>query len=138
MSAVQHIPDLSSEFTFKAVRSGGKGGQNVNKVSTKVELYFTIATSTLLSEDQKQILLQKCSHLLNSDGELRLVCEEARSQLKNKQLVTEKLYELFAKSLTPVKKRVKTKTPKSVVAKRINDKKIAGEKKQLRKKPDLD
>lgn len=138
MSTLSNIPDLSSEITYKAVRSGGKGGQNVNKVSTKVELYFTISTSTLLSEDQKQILQQKCSHLLNSEGELRLVCEEARSQLKNKQLVTEKLYELFSKALIPVKKRVKTKIPKSVVAKRINDKKITGEKKIMRKKPDVD
>ena len=138
MSAINVIPDLSAEFTFKAVRSGGKGGQNVNKVSTKVELYFTIGNSQLLSEAQKQVLTQKLQHLPNSEGELRIVCEEARSQLKNKQLVIEKLYALFEKALTPVKKRVKTKTPKSVIAKRIKDKKIAGEKKSMRKKPDLD
>lgn len=138
MLPIQIIPDLSSEFTFKAVRSSGKGGQNVNKVSTKVELYFNISQSMLLSVEQKTILEQKLSHLLNSEGELRLVCEDSRSQLKNKEIVIDKLYDLFDKALMPVKKRVKTKTPKSVIAKRIKDKKIAGEKKSLRRKPDLD
>jgi ribosome-associated protein len=138
MLPIQIIPDLSSEFTIKAVRSSGKGGQNVNKVSTKVELYFNIAESVLLSLEQKTLLQEKLSHLLNSEGELRVVCEDSRSQLKNKQIAIDKLYELFDKALLPVKKRVKTKTPKSVIAKRIKDKKIAGEKKSMRKKPDLD
>ena len=96
--------DLTQECTFKAVRSGGKGGQNVNKVSSKVELYFSISDSQILTAEQKEILLQ----------------------------------ELIIKALTPVKKRIKTKTPKAVKEKRIKEKKIKGDVKSLRRKPDVE
>ncbi len=129
------VPKLDAEFTFKAVRSGGKGGQNVNKVSSKVELYFSIDNSLILSEDEKIILTEKLKNLISEEGLIRIVSDEDRSQLRNKSRVIEKFYEVITKALTPVKKRVKTKTPKGVKEKRIQEKKIRGEVKSLRKKP---
>lgn len=131
-------PDLTSECSFKAVRSGGKGGQNVNKVSSKVELYFSIANSQILSVGQKEILLVKLSNRIKEDGFIRIVCDEDRSQLRNKNKTIEKLHELINKALTPVKKRIKTKTPKAVKEKRIKEKKIKGVVKNLRKRPDVE
>ncbi len=130
--------DLSPECSFKAVRSGGKGGQNVNKVSSKVELYFSISDSQILTAEQKEILLQKLSNRIPEDGFIRIVCDEDRSQLRNKNKAIEKLHELIIKALTPVKKRIKTKTPKAVKEKRIKEKKIKGDVKSLRRKPDVE
>ncbi|HNA58494.1 MAG TPA: alternative ribosome rescue aminoacyl-tRNA hydrolase ArfB [Chitinophagales bacterium] len=115
--------DIISECTFKAVRSSGKGGQHVNKTSTKVELYFSIADSALFQDEEKAILLTKLGHLIASDGYLRLTCEEARSQRENKILVIEKFIKLIDKALIPPKKRVKTKKPKAAVEKRLTEKK---------------
>lgn len=138
MEPIQILPDLYSELNFKASLSGGKGGQHVNKVSTKIELYFNVGSSQLLSDKQQEILLEKLSHLISDDGALRITCDKTRSQNQNKQLAIQKLYELLEKSLKPVKKRIKTKVPKSVVAKRISNKKKVGEKKSLRKKPNIE
>lgn len=132
------IPDLSSEFIFKAVRSSGKGGQNVNKVSSKIELYFTIPASQLLSELQKQILTEKLRHLMNEEGTIRIVAQEDRSQKRNKEIAIEKINLLLGRALTPEKKRVKTKTPRSVKEKRIADKKLRSDIKTMRRKPGLD
>lgn len=132
------LPDLSPEYIFKAVRSGGKGGQNVNKVSTKVELYFNISQSNLLTTEQKNILLAKLGHLLNEEGVLRITSDASRSQKQNKDDTIQKLNLLLIKALTPVKKRVKTKTPKAVKEKRLNEKKIKSEIKLSRRRPPLD
>lgn len=128
--------NLSGEFIFKAVRSSGKGGQNVNKVSSKIELYFNIPNSEKLNEKQKQILSEKLQHLMNDEGTIRIVSQEDRSQLKNKEIAISKFNTLISKALTPVKKRVKTKTPRGVKEKRIADKKVRSEVKSLRKKPE--
>lgn len=132
------IPDLSNECIFKAVRSSGKGGQHVNKVSTKIELYFSITDSLILDEKQKNILLEKLSHLLNEENVLRITSDTHRSQKQNKEEALNKLQILITKALTPQKKRIKTKTPKGVVAKRREEKKRKSEVKHLRKKPGLD
>ncbi|MFN0275536.1 MAG: alternative ribosome rescue aminoacyl-tRNA hydrolase ArfB [Chitinophagales bacterium] len=134
----ESFPVLTNECTFKAVRSGGKGGQHVNKVSTKVELYFSIKDSLQLNEIQKSILLQKLHHLLNEEGELRITSDTSRSQLKNKEEAINKLHHLIRKTLTPQKKRIKTKTPKAAKTRRKVDKKKLSETKQLRRKPGLD
>ena len=130
------IPDLSSECIYKAVRSSGKGGQNVNKVSSKVELYFTLQNSVLLNAVQKETIHKKLGNRINEEGILRIVCEEDRSQLRNKKNATEKLHALIEKALQPVKKRVPTKTPKEAKRKRLVSKRMQSLKKELRKKPE--
>src|SRR5438093_3823811 len=99
---------LLNEVTFKAVRSGGKGGQNINKVSTKVELYFDVDASKILSEEQKEIILKKISSKISEEGILKLSTDTERSQFANKELVSEKFVALIQKALTPKKKRVAT------------------------------
>ncbi len=133
-----HLPDLSSEYIFKAVRSSGKGGQHVNKVSTKIELYFNVLDSSLLTDNQKQIITHKLPHLINEGGVMRIVADEERSQLRNKMHAIKKLNDHLHRALTPVKKRIPTKTPKSVKEKRIREKKMTSETKAGRKKPDID
>jgi ribosome-associated protein len=130
------VPELSPELTIKAVRSSGAGGQHLNKVSTKIEVYFNIPASRLLHADQKQLLMEKLHHMLNEEGTLRVVSQASRSQVKNKEIAIGKLQRLIEKALTPAKKRLKTKAPRSVAEKRIAGKKQRSEIKSLRKKPD--
>ena len=134
---LSHIPDLSSEFVFQASRSSGPGGQNVNKVNSRVELRFDIPNSVLLSEEQKQVLLNKLASKLTTDGILQLVSQAERSQLMNKEKCVEKFYILIKKALTPQKKRKATRPTKASVEKRIQEKKQTGEKKSLRGKIDF-
>ena len=101
--------DFYGEFTFITSRSGGAGGQNVNKVSTKVELRFHVDTSLLLTDEEKQLLNKKSESKITNEGFLQIVSQEERSQLKNKQLCVKKFYELLKKSLTKPKKRKPTK-----------------------------
>ncbi|WP_108422395.1 alternative ribosome rescue aminoacyl-tRNA hydrolase ArfB [Flagellimonas amoyensis] len=128
---------VHSELAFKAVRSGGAGGQHVNKVSSKVELTFNIPTSEGLSDAEKERLLLKLSSRLTNEGTLLLQCDEARSQHKNKELVVKRFYEVLKKALEVPKKRKATKPTKSSVEKRLQSKKKASEKKEGRKPPDL-
>lgn len=132
------LSDLSSEFNFKAVRSGGKGGQHVNKVSTKIELYFSVTQSRILSDNQKKLLQTKLKHLLNEDGIIRITADTHRSQKQNKEEAVQKLQLLIVKALTPQKKRIKTRLPTSVKLKRGEEKMKRSDLKQQRKKPDLD
>jgi ribosome-associated protein len=126
--------DFSPEFNFTASRSSGPGGQNVNKVSTRVELRFDVKGSALLSEDEKEIILARLSNKINSQGELIIVAQKDRSQLKNREKVIEIFYTLFVKALTPVKKRKPTKPSRAVKERRLEEKQIQSEKKERRKK----
>ena len=121
---------------FKAVRSSGAGGQNVNKVSSKVVLSFDLKNSQALSDEEKVLLETKLSSRLTSEKILILNCDEDRSQLKNKAIVTKRFLDIIAAGLVVPKIRKATKIPKSVIRKRIKDKKNVAEIKKTRRKPD--
>jgi ribosome-associated protein len=125
--------DFSSELKFNTSRSGGKGGQNVNKVSSKVELGFDVGASQILTEEQKALLFQKLESRINKEGVLKIVSQTDRSQLVNKQIVLKLFFELLEKAFRKEKKRVKTKPSKASKRKRIEGKKRLSEKKALRK-----
>lgn len=125
---------LKRELTFSTARSSGPGGQNVNKVNTKVELRFHVQNSAVLTEEQKHILLSKLSNKLSTDGELIIVSQSTRSQLKNKQEAIVKFIDLIYKTLKPRKKRVPTKPTKASKEKRLENKKRNSEIKQGRRK----
>ena len=127
---------LLSEVTFSASRGGGPGGQNVNKVSTKVELRFPVNESQALTETQKQCLLSKLKNRITTSDELVLTSSAERTQWRNREKVTQKFFELLEKALTPPKKRIKTKPTKASKLKRIENKKKQGKKKDLRKPPE--
>jgi ribosome-associated protein len=131
-----NIPDLSLEFQFLTSRSSGPGGQNVNKVNSKVELRFDIQNSILLSEDQKIILFQKLAAKISADGILSVVSQRHRSQLSNKEDAVTKFYLILGKALKPVKRRKRTSPSKSSVEKRLSGKRIKAEIKQSRQKID--
>lgn len=126
---------IVSELTFKAVRSSGAGGQNVNKVASKVVLTFDLNTSKALTDEQKSLLLSKIPTRFTTDNILILNCDEDRSQLKNKTIVIKRFLELIKNALVVPKVRKATKIPKSVIRKRIKDKKSLSEIKQSRRKP---
>ncbi len=128
---------IISELNFKAVRSSGAGGQNVNKVSSKVVLSFDLVNSQSLSEEEKERSQRKLKSKLTLDGILILNCDEDRSQLKNKEIVTKRFLEMIEKSLVIPKERKATRIPKSVIEKRLKDKSSNSEIKQNRKKPEL-
>ena len=133
MEAVKII----SELQFKAVRSSGAGGQNVNKVSSKVVLSFDLKASQALSEEEKALLEMKLATRLTNDQILILNCDEDRSQLKNKEIVIRRFMEIIKQGLLVPKERKPTKIPKSVIRKRIHDKRNLSELKQNRRKPDV-
>ncbi|TKC04645.1 aminoacyl-tRNA hydrolase [Pedobacter polaris] len=130
--------ELIKEVTFKTSRSGGKGGQNVNKVSSKVELIFNLQQSSFFTDEEKTLLNERLANRLDIEGNLHIVSQEDRSQLLNKQRTILKLTNLLTKSLQVQKKRKPTKIPKGVIEKRLNNKSITSSKKENRKKPGLD
>jgi len=136
MTETNYIPDLSSEFIFQASRSSGPGGQNVNKVNSKVELRFNIQNSAILSDNQKEILLSKLTAKISSDGFLIVISQGDRSQLVNKEDAINKLYRLLEKALKPVKTRKRTKPTKGSIEKRLTEKRIKSDIKQNRQKLD--
>jgi ribosome-associated protein len=125
--------DFSDEFVFQASRSSGPGGQNVNKVSSKVELRFNIANSTLLTDDEKALITTKLCTKINKVGELILIAQTARSQFKNKEKVIAKFYMLIEMALTPRKKRINTRPTKASVEKRLEYKRVKSQLKANRK-----
>ena len=126
--------ELIKECVFKTARSGGKGGQNVNKVETKVELWFNISDSQKLTEEEKALLLLKLANKLDKDNNLHLQEQSDRTQLKNKELLITKFYKLVLQAFKVSKPRKATKVSKAIKAKRSENKKAKSELKQLRKK----
>lgn len=127
------LENLHKEVTYRTSRSGGAGGQNLNKVSTKVELLFDVDSSMALTDRQKKIVIEKLANRISQDGVLSLKCDETRSQLTNKEIVLERFLNLIKTALAPVKKRRPTKPSKLSVRKRLNNKKKLSEKKANRK-----
>lgn len=128
-----NLSALEKELNFKTSRSGGAGGQHVNKVSSKVELIFDVENSQILSEEEKALINTKLANRIDNEGLLHLQCDETRSQLKNKTLVIERFNTLLKKAFTPIKKRKQTKPSKSAVKKRLENKKRNADKKEARK-----
>lgn len=131
-------PGIINECIYTSARSGGPGGQNVNKVSSKVELRFNVPQSRVLSDPEKSLILDRLRKKINNNGELILTSQLERSQIRNKIHVTEKFLSLIYKALLPSKIRVPTTPTISSKKKRIENKKRQGEKKKLRNTPEIE
>jgi len=129
---------LKKELTYKTARSGGPGGQHANKVSTKVILYFDLGRSHGLNPREKTILSDKLEKRLTTDGLLILSCDSSRSQLQNKNKVTERFISLLRASLKRTKRRIATRASRRVKQKRADQKKRHSEKKAMRRKSNFD
>jgi ribosome-associated protein len=123
--------DILTEVTFKTSRSGGKGGQHVNKTESRVSLFFNVLNSKVLTEEQIETLKQKLS--LSIEGTFQVDCETSRSQLRNKDMCVQKFYFILFESLASQKKRKRTKPSKAAIRKRLKSKKHRAEIKQNRK-----
>ncbi|KQN33474.1 peptide chain release factor 1 [Pedobacter sp. Leaf41] len=129
--------EILKSVTFKTSRSGGKGGQNVNKVSSKVELILDLDNATFFNEEEKVLLKSRLENRMDNDGLLHIVSQEERSQLLNKEKTIAKLIDLLKRSLQIQKKRKSTKIPKAVIQKRLKNKAAVSEKKKNRSTRDF-
>jgi ribosome-associated protein len=136
MKTALPLKDLQSELSFKTSRSGGAGGQNVNKVSTKVEINFDIAASNILTSEQKTLLLEKLGSQLTKEGMLQIISQTERTQLGNKTKAIEKFYKILEKAFFVPKKRKPTKPSKSAKERRLISKKKHSEIKRMRARID--
>ena len=126
--------ELIREVTFNTARSSGPGGQNVNKVETKVELHFNVMLSRVLSDKEKDVVVTRLKNLINANNEIVITSQQSRSQLQNKRIAVQKFLTLLNNALKPTKKRIVTKPTKASVKKRLESKRKHSEKKNFRKK----
>lgn len=129
--------EIEKEFNLKAIRSSGSGGQHVNKVATKIELSFNVELSQSLTQEQKQIIIDKLASRLTKENVLIIQCSETRSQLKNKRIAIQKAISIIEEALVINPERKPTKIPKAVIKKRLKSKRLNSEKKANRRKPDI-
>lgn len=130
---MNHLPDISPEISYRTARSGGKGGQHVNKVETAVTAFWNVGESRLFSEEEKERISLKLSNRISKGGFLIVKSTESRSQLDNKENARHKLMKLVTQALKISKKRKATKPSKSSVERRLQDKKRASDKKANRR-----
>jgi len=130
--------NFDDEFMFSASRSSGPGGQNVNKVNTRVELRFDVISSKVIDENEKNILFNRLPTKITRDGILIIVSQTGRSQYENRLRVIEKFRALIRKALTPEKKRIRTRPTTTSKLKRLEEKKLRARKKERRKSVDDD
>ena len=128
---------LLTEFTFKAIRSSGPGGQHVNKVSSKVVLSVDLLASKGLSSQEKDLLRKSIAARLKNDGILQLSCDESRSQVQNKTKVIARFFRLIKVGLFVKKKRLTARPSKASIRRVKEKKRVRGQLKNLRKKPDI-
>jgi ribosome-associated protein len=129
--------DLSKEFEFITSRSSGPGGQNVNKVNSKVELRFSVFDSNILTQEEKDIIFKKLYHHISNQGILSVTAQTERSQILNKEIAIQKFYQWIELALKPVKPRRKTRPTRASKEKRLADKQQHAQKKESRRKLDF-
>lgn len=128
---------IQKELNYKAVRSSGAGGQNVNKVSSKMVLIFDLTSSSGLTEEEKMLIQVKLKSKISQENLMILTCDEDRSQVKNKKIITQKFFELLEKALQKPKERKASKVSKAAKEKRLQEKKKASNVKENRRKPEF-
>lgn len=128
---------IINELDYKAVRSSGAGGQNVNKVASKVVLSFDLSKSQSLTDEEKALAETRLASRLTTEKILILQCDEDRSQLRNKDIVTKRFLEVMENALKEIKPRKATRIPRAVIKKRIENKRRQSDIKQSRRKPDF-
>lgn len=128
--------NFESELKFSASRSSGPGGQNVNKVSTRVELRFDVEASRLLNDSEKKVIFERVASRITNEGILIIISQSGRSQYENRKQAIERFHNVIRKALTPVKKRIRSEPTAASKFKRLEKKKIISRRKELRKPVD--